>query len=124
MACVYIGQVTEHTVSPDAAKATPKFSPSRHYSLVCVKKKNIFLLASILLLRICLAGFSSARLAHLYLLPACTNFRRISALTSSLSVCTFLGAFFCLLCNENWCHEYCEVLKGSAGLSMDSSDKC
>lgn len=86
MAGISIGQVTEHHVSPDAAKATPKFSPSRHDSLVCMKKINIFLLASVLLLCICLAGFSSVRLAHLYLLPTCANFRRISAFTWLLSV--------------------------------------
>lgn len=86
MAGISIGQVTEHHVSPDAAKATPKFSPTRHDSLVCMKKINIFLLASVLLLCICLAGFSSVRLAHLYLLPTCANFRRISAFTWLLSV--------------------------------------
>lgn len=64
-----------------------------------MKKINIFLLVYILLLCICLAGFSSVRLSHLNLLPTWTNFRKISALTCFLSVFTFSGAFFCLLCN-------------------------
>lgn len=93
-ACIYTGQVTEHSVSPDAAKATPKFSRSWHFSLFCMKKIHIFLLVYIHLLCICLAGFSSVRLSHLYLLPTWTNFRKISALTCFLSVFTFPGAFF------------------------------
>lgn len=93
VAGIYIGQVTEHNVSPDAAEAAPKFSLSGHYSLVCMKKIKFFLLASILLLCICLADFSSVRLAHLYLLPTCTNFRRISALTCFLSVPFLVPSF-------------------------------
>lgn len=94
MACIYTGQVTEHSVSPDAAKATPKFSPSRHCSLVCVKKINIFLLASILLLCICLAGFKQCKISTFIPLAYLYKFQK-DFCSHLLPLCLYLS--WCLL---------------------------